>query len=158
MDKQTEEIKKGLEQLALRFGPAAIQPATVKSIDADDTITVELSSDLEIEGVRLRSVVKSGDKVVIEPKVGSVVQIAAIDNSKEFIVVAVEEIEKITIQKGTLLIVVDDKLEVKKGSDSLSKIITDMILEINKIVVLVGTSPNVAALTAIDVRQKLFLK
>ncbi|HLO38374.1 MAG TPA: hypothetical protein VK173_07790 [Lacibacter sp.] len=142
MDKVSDDIKQGFEQIAMRFGPASIQPAVVKSVEADDTITVELSSELEIEGVRLRAVVKDGAKLVIEPKIGSTVQIAAIDNSKEFIVVAVEEFEKITIEKDGLEITIDDKIEIKNGLNSLKSVLDKIIEACQVIVVAQGNNPD----------------
>lgn len=153
MDKIVNDIREALEIHVKRHGPSMVYSATVKALTAHDTLTVGLDTGLEVPDVRLRSIVSSGNKIVMIPKVGSVVQIVAIENSWEFIVIAVEEITGFKTVIDTVEFSVDNsKLGLKKGTDSLAKLFGELIDEVNKIVVLMGTSPNVAALTAIKTR------
>jgi hypothetical protein len=56
----------------------------------------------------LRVFVKGGAKIIIVPKVESVVQIGRIENSEEFVVLAVEEITEINIEINNVKYVVDE--------------------------------------------------
>lgn len=153
MEKVAADIKQELEKLAGKFTPATIITAEVKGVNSDDTIIAELSTGLVLDDVRLKSVITTGDKIVILPAIGSLVQIAAIENSNEYIVLATEAITKVNIKIGQTEFIQDaNTFTFKKGSDSLAKIIGEVIDEINKVVVMVGTSPNVSALTAIKTR------
>jgi hypothetical protein len=128
MDKASEDIKHELILLAGKVGPAALQPATVVEINADDTIVARLATGLEIDDVRLRSVVQSGNKVIMIPKVGSVVQIGRIENSEEYVVVAVEEITEIQWIIGGLKFVADQNgFLLEKGSENMRKLMIDFI-------------------------------
>lgn len=134
MDRVTEDIKSGLQLLASQFGPSPIQPASVEAVNDDDTISVRLSSDLVIDDVRLKSVINGTDKMVITPKVGSTVLIASIENSFEFICLAVEEVTEVYYKIGdTEIRQNSDGLLIKKGNDSLGKAVDDLIKEILKI-------------------------
>lgn len=95
-----EQIKVELAKFSDKHGPAAIVPATVLAINNDDTVHVQFSDDSEIDDVRLRSVVKAGDKVLLIPKVGSIVQVAKIENSDEYLIIAVEEITDVVYVIG----------------------------------------------------------
>jgi len=127
MSKDTQQIKESLSMFAGKYGPAAIRPATVVAVNDDDTVNVE-ASGLVIEDVRLRSVVKPGGKVLLIPAIGSIVQIASIENSDEFIVIAVEEISKFILIIGTSKFDMDDAgFLVKKDNEDLLSIVSDLI-------------------------------
>lgn len=155
-----EQIRSELENFSGQFGPHTIVPAKVLSYnEADETVSVELSSGAKVDDVRLKAMVKAGSKLVLVPKTGSMVLVGKIANSFEMVVLSIDEVEKLELRQGTVKLLVDDAgFEIAKGSDSLQKVLSDIIAEINKIVVLMGTSPNVPALTAIDTRLKQFLK
>lgn len=160
MSNLDDQIRKELEKFSSRFGPETIVPAKVISYNSEnETIEVELTGGLKIDDVRLKSMVKQGSKLIIRPADGSFVLIARIANSEEWFVVSFDEVESLRLKMGTVEVKIDeDGLTVKKGADTLQKVLSDIIAEINKVVVLMGTSPNVPALTAIDERLKQFLK
>lgn len=155
-----EQIKQELEKFAGRYGPETIIAAKVLSYNStDETIEVQLTSGLKIDDVRLKSMVKAGNKFIVRPADNSLVLIGRIANSDEWVVVSVDEVEYLFVKLGTVEMKVDDNgFVIKKGTDTLQKVLSDIIAEVNNIVVLMGTSPNVAALTAIDNRLKEFLK
>lgn len=158
MSQVEKDIKREFEKLAGLVGPVTVYPATVVSVNSDDmTVEAEFSTGLVLDDVRLRSVISAGNKCVLIPSEGSNILVSRIENSDEFFVVAVGAVSEVRTEIDGLTVSISEKLEVKKGDDSLSKVLSDLIAEINKIVVLYGTSPNVAALTLIDERQKLFL-
>lgn len=157
MGRELEHIRRELDLFSSTRGPVAIVSAEVSQIHANDTVSVKLASGLEIDDCRLKSVVKEGSKIILEPKIGSTVLVGSIAGSYDYAVLAVEEINRMYIKIDGLEFEVKDKLLLKKGTDTLEKLISEMIDEINKIVVMVGTSPNVAALSAIKVRFQQLL-
>lgn len=128
MSKDIQDIGRALSDFSSKYGPASILPAEVLQVNGDDTISVRLSDGVEIEDVRLRSVVKVGNKVLLIPKVGSIVQIARIENSEEFLVIAVEEITSVLFIIGTARFEVDQAgFLIKKGAESLGKLVADLL-------------------------------
>lgn len=142
--KEIEQIKNELTKFAARYAPSTIIPATVLSYNsADETISVALSNDAVIDDVRLRSVIKAGNKKILVPKVNSVVHIASIENSQEYFVAAVEEIDKEFLIIGTVKYDVDDTgFLIKKGNDTLKKILQNIIEAVQQVVVLQGNNPD----------------
>lgn len=108
--------------------------------------------------------------VTITPKNNSYVLVAIIENkTTEAVLFSCSEIDKLeakinntTItataaqvevkQGNTALIANANGVGIAKASISLLDCLTDLIDEINKIVVVVGTTPNVAAITAIKTK------
>lgn len=117
MKDEIQVLKDELDEFASQRGPAALIACTVLSFnEADSTVEVELDRGGKIDDVQLRSIVKNGDKVVFIPKVNSIVLVARINKSDEYYVLAVEEPEKMIIEKGDLKIEITDKIVIDKGS------------------------------------------
>lgn len=155
--KENEQIKNELSAFAARFAPPVLFPATVLSYnDADETVSVKIGN-ATIDDVRLRSVIKSGNKIVFIPKVGSIVQIASINNSRQFIVMAVEEIDKEVVMIGTVKMQIDSTgFLIQKDNDTLKIILQNIIEAVQPIVVLQGNNPDYIKLqTALTSVQNL---
>jgi len=105
--KEYEDIKESLQSIAAKFGPAALIPATVTTLNADDTIAVELSDGVTIDDVRLKSVVKAGTKFIITPALNSNILIGRIENSNEFVMISADEIKQVDIEIGSMKIFID---------------------------------------------------
>lgn len=143
MDLIEQQIKDQFYHLASKVGPVVIIPATVLVVNDDDTVHVRFSDDSEVEDARLRSVVKDGNRYVLLPSVGSIVQMARIENSDEFVVIAVEEITKIKCAIGTVSLDIDaDGFLIKKDNDTLKQALKLLIEAVQKIVVIQGTNPD----------------
>lgn len=163
MSEELDIIKKELHQFASLRGPACLVQAKVLSInETDNTAEVQLDGGGVIDDVQLRSVVKSGNKVVCYPKQNSVVLIASIQKSEEYFVVGVEEVDKIVVVKDDLNITitnevnvvkngltfkVGNKVKVEKGADNLKDAIVKIIEATQQIVVLQGNNPDYAKLS-----------
>jgi len=136
-------------------------PATVKTVDkTKKTVTVEDLEGFEYTGVRLTATVDETKAVVIYPKVGSTVLVSMIGNELEQLLVSsVREVESLdaTIE-NTELHVDATGFRLKKGNEDLRTVLNDLIDELNKIVVIQGTSINVAATLAIKARLNTILK
>ena len=163
MSKDLEDIKDQLGKFAAKHGPTAIIPVTVTAINEDDTVAVEFSDDSVIDDVRLRSVVKDGNKVLIIPTVGSVVLVGRIENSEEYVVLAVEEISEIKYVIGdTTFSMTDAGFLIQRGTETNKKLLQDILSRIEELTVPTNTGPsgvplNKAAFTAIKNRvQNLF--
>lgn len=138
-----EKIKEQLKEFSRKVGPAAILPAVVTSVNESDCIVNIIFSDDSETDARLRSVVKNGNRTVQFPKTGSVVLVGSIENSEEYVVLAVEEIDKEVIVIGNTTVQIDEAgVLISKEEDSLKGILLLIIEAVNKIVVLQGTNPD----------------
>jgi hypothetical protein len=71
------------------------------------------------------------------------VQIGRIENSEEFVVLAVEEITEINIEINNVKYVVDETgFLIQKETDTLREVVQLIIEAVQKIVVLQGTNPD----------------
>jgi hypothetical protein len=86
--------------------------------------------------------------ITIYPKDGSYVLYALIEDSQtEAVIISCSEIEKTVVKIGTTTHEISpDGHSIKKGADSVRELLTDLITEIQKIIVINGRSPNVPAL------------
>jgi hypothetical protein len=127
----TQQIKEALKKFSALHGPEIILQATVTAINNNDTISAKLSNDIVIGEVRLKSVVKEGGKVLLIPAIDSTVIIASIENSEEFVVVAVEEVSQVYYLVGTTKYRVDENgFLIQRGSEDLLSIMNDFIDEV----------------------------
>lgn len=138
-----EEIKQQLGAFAGKFGPQVIEPATVTAVNDDNTVQVQLSDGSTVDDVRLKSVVKAGDRVVMIPAINSVVLIGSIENSKEYVVLAVDEVSEVIYNiMGVTYSVTGDGFLFKKNEDTLKDVMIDLIEAVEQIIVLKGRNPD----------------
>ena len=172
MSKENEDIKLELAKFAGQFGPEIIVPATVLEVNADNTLKIEFSDESTVDDARLKSVVKDGNKVLFIPKVDSIVQVARIGNSDEYLVIAVEEIDEVVyiigdyqfkmtdegfvLTKGSTIefSIKDDGFKIKKGSDTQKDINKLLIEAVQQIVVIQGNNPNYGKLVDANVKNE----
>src|SRR6266542_73413 len=122
-----EQTKREFIKFTSKYGPAAIVPATVIEVNDDDTVHVQFSDDSEIDDVRLKSVVKDDNKFLLIPKVNSIVQVGRIENSDEYLVIAVEEITEVKMIIDTVSVSVDNSgFLFQKGTETMKKLIDDL--------------------------------
>lgn len=93
-----------------------------------------------------------------KPKEGTNCLIGIVSNSANAFLITAEEVEETIIVSGeSQLTIKEDGFIIRQSNESLKTIFEDMIDEINKIIVINGTSINVAAMTAIKERLKTVL-
>lgn len=171
MKRQGEELNEFVNLLEVKAkGNAKIQVhwAEVTTVDwSAKTMTVkDLINDLEFYDVLLGL-----GSVFKKPTVGTKCLIGLIlNNDAAAFLIEAEEIEEVSFTVGDNKAVFDqDKYNVtignsefkineagfliKKGEETLKKIIDDLIIEINKIIVIQGTSINVPAM--LEIKQRL---
>ncbi len=130
---------------------------SVKSVDKEkDTCTVEVDG-LEYKNIQL-SATKEGTKgQKLYPKVGSDVVVEKI-TSDTHAVRLFSEIEAFVIEINGLKFEAAELFEIKKGNETLLKILQDVIREVSLILPTQGTPPNVPALMEISLRAAQLLK
>jgi hypothetical protein len=143
MTRTEEDLKRELGNFAGVRGPKAIVPAWVTAVNDDGTIAVEFADKSTIPDVQLKSVVATGNEVLLIPKVGSMVHIGSIENSKDYVVVSVSEITemRMTIDNVSYNVTADGFL-LKKDNDTLLDALTLLIEAVQKIVVVQGQNPD----------------
>lgn len=160
MDKD-ELIREGIKKLGGKTGPTCTMLGTVKSVNQEEYTCVIYDEDTDTEepDVRLRPVLDGSESITTFPKVGSWALAIRIEDDEDWMLVAAGEIDKWEMKIGTTRIKQDATgLVIQKGSDNLKDILSSLIDEVMKIVVLQGTSPNVAALGQIKTKVLNVLK
>lgn len=129
--------------------------ATVKEVDweAKTMTATGLEDDLDFFDVLLGI----GDQYS-KPVIGSKCLIGSISNSPNNFFICAEQVEETVFKRGeTELTIKEDGFILKQSNENLRTVFNDMIDEINKIIVINGTSINVAAMTAIKQRLNTVL-
>lgn len=153
------ELKRSLD--AFRKKGQYTFPVIVKSVDKSKrTVTVTDLEDFEYTDVRLTAVIDESKAVVIYPKLGSTVLVSMIGNELEQLFVSsVREVESIdAVIENTEFHIDASGHRIKRGNEDLLSVLNDLIDELNKIVVIQGTSVNVPATTLIKQRLNTILK
>lgn len=115
----------------------------------------------ELHDVRFHATeTKPGSRIVEIPAENSSVIYAIIENqATEAVILKCSEIEKVIIQIGTSKYEMDkDGYLISKGSDSLKKILEDLIEVVQGIIVINGRGPDLAKLIDINARLGSFFK
>ncbi|KAA2245488.1 hypothetical protein F0L74_05895 [Chitinophaga agrisoli] len=145
--KEHEEISNRLAEFASKFGPTAIVQAKVTAVNNDDTIAVVFLEGGSVNDCRLKAIIKDGNKVILIPAVGSIVLVGRIDNSDDYVVIAVHEISEIVqLVGGAKYSHNADGFLFKKDGDDLLSVFEMIIESVLKIVVMQGTNPDYAKL------------
>jgi hypothetical protein len=153
MDKK-QQIRERLRTMAGKDGPVQTLLAIVESVDVDEYTCVLNDDDILIYDVRLRPVINENESLTLVPKVGSWVLAIRIEDDEEWMVIAVDEVDRYRIVVGNMLFQMKDgKFMVSSGAESLGKLIDELILQIQAIY----APKNSAAITLIQNRFKALL-
>lgn len=153
MDKK-QQIRERLRALAAMEGPLQTLLATVESVDLEEYTCVLNDDDIILHDVRLRPVINDKESITLVPKVGSWVLAVRIEDDADWMVMAVDEVEKYRIVVGNMLFEMKDgKFLVQSGAENLGKCIDDLIAQIQ----LIYAPKNTAAITLIQNRFKNLL-
>jgi restriction endonuclease S subunit len=156
----TRQLKKLMENEIQTF------PAKVTAIDKDEkTITVIDRHNIEYDDVRLSSIIEDGDKIVTYPKQDSWVLVSIINNvENELFVTAFSEVEEIEGKiEDTEFVINANGYTINRDNENLYTVLDDLIKNVDEqneqvqaiaqelmsVVVSIGVTPNVPALTQI---------
>ena len=135
---------------------ATLRWVEATEIDWEDQTMTAVDGD----GLEFFDVLLGVGTAAVKPVIGTDCLIAIVegDEATAFLLFA-DEAEELYLKAGeTQVIVKDDGCVIERGSENLLDALTDLIAEIQKVVVVVGTSPNVVELEAIKNRMKVILK
>lgn len=105
----------------------------------------------------LLSINASGQVEIPEPH--SKVLIGFIANTPTAFVIRTEQVAKLKIRVGEASLIIEKSgFSIASQGENLLSVLTDLIDEVAKIIVVQGTSPNVPALTSIKERTAKILK
>jgi hypothetical protein len=141
--KVEDDIKEQLGKFAGKYAPITIMYADVVAINENDTVKVETVGGDEIDDVRLKSVIKAGNKLILTPKIGSTILIGRIESGEDWILISADEVEKVSLLINDLNIEIDENgIMVSKGDDNMKEIFGLIISAVKQIVVLQGNNPD----------------
>ena len=167
MDKLTE-IKKKLREV-VGANPNLPITATIKSVDSDHC-TITLKSGLDLTDVKLKATIEGDNYLLIIPKIGSKVVVISLSGELDNLsVIKVDEVERIEVIIGDTNFKIDNQgYEINQSGENLKTVFNDYITqfgklcdELNKVVVSIGVTPNVANITLIkeevtqNIKQRL---
>lgn len=104
-DLYENRIKQGLKDLAAKFGPDAIVPANVQSVD-ESSFTCACITDDEtiVPNVQYKTITTGSEDVVLQPAINSRVMIGRIANSDAWVIVMHGRCDKVFITANTQII------------------------------------------------------
>lgn len=139
MSLEQQQLKDELGEFAAQYGPVVIVAAIVTAINDDDTIAVDFSDGVIIDDVRMKAVVKDGNKFLLIPKVGSNVLLGKIRNSDEYVLLTVHDIsDVVAVVEDVNCHITQDGFLIKKGGDTLKDALVTFIEAVEAIVVIEG--------------------
>lgn len=153
-----KELKDLVNQI-IRTADASFN-AKVTEVDRES-----MSCTLEVDGiekfdVRLQAVIdRQKNMFLLVPIVGSSVLVLMINGDpKNLAVVSTSEVEEVCAIIGeSQFAITTEGILIAKGDENLATILTDLVAEVQKIIVVQGTSPNKVALSKISERFKQVL-
>jgi hypothetical protein len=149
-----EQIREAFRKMAAHEGPVQTKLVQVTSVDEDEMTCIVLDDDIEINDVRLRNVLNDKESISIIPKINSWVLMQRLEEDEDWMVVAVDEIDKYRIVCGEMVFeMFDGKFLIQNGGENLGKCLDDLITQIQAIY----APKNTASITAIQTRLKTFL-
>ena len=159
MKREGQELNEFTKLLDLKAkGNAKVQTHWVEVVEVDwntKTMTAKgLTDDLEFYDVLLGL-----GSVYKKPKVGAKCLIGLIlNNEAATFLIEAEAVDELFIEVGTSTFKIDaNGFLVKRDNETLKKVLNDLIVELNKIIVIQGTSINVPAMNAIKQRLNTVL-
>lgn len=95
-----------------------------------------------------------------KPKKGSICTLGILEGQEAFAyLIDAQEIEEVVYTHGETSFTINEQgYQIKQGSENLLNVMSDFIDEVSKVVVSIGVTPNVGALTKIKKRLNNVLK
>lgn len=149
-----------IRQLIERHIPLTIDVAKVVKLKGDICHVESVTTEKDFFKCRMNAIeVNGSNKLKVTPKLGSTVIIGVFKGTEKAVVLSVSEAEKVEFNIENTSCEIDAAgYKVERSGENLKTVLNDYIDEVNKIVVLQGTSINVAATTLIKTRLNKILK
>lgn len=160
--KQAKELATAIKNITKVLEPVFV--ATVKTVDKNkDVVDIE-HNDFELGEIRLQAIIKTNSKgIKFYPKIDSVVIVQRLGTRGEFFITQYSEVEQVVMEVGSTKFDIKDGVLIKNGTETLKKVLNDLIAEIQKITVPTNVGPsgvpiNIAQFTLIKTRVGNLLK
>lgn len=151
----TSEFNRLLGQRIRELIPIQTSWANVKSVDWEKKT---MTATGLIDNLDNFDVLLGIGSQARKPKVGTKCLIGIIANSPNAFLIEADELEEIYFKSGeSEFTIKEDGFIINHSDESLKTVLNDMIDEINKIIVINGTTINVAAMEAIKQRLNTIL-
>jgi hypothetical protein len=154
MREEISKLSDEFKRAAHKGGPRAFFDATVLEVD-NEAYTCDIDLDgVIIPEVRLRSVVSSNHSIDVLPEAGSAIVVGQLQEN-DFILIAADKITDWRVTVATTIVAVNAAgVQISKGDESMSKILTDVV----KAILTIAAPKNVPALNGLLLRIKTLLK
>ena len=128
-----EQIRKGLQDLAARFGPQVSNIAIIKYVDEDKATCVLIDEDgQEYVDVRLRPVLTGKQSFLQIPKIGTQVLAVRIEDDDAWMILAHDETEKFLWITPNAKVEISDKLLFEANNQNLLALMERLFTVIEK--------------------------
>jgi hypothetical protein len=152
----TNEFQRAVEIIVRKNIPLLLTEGVVSAVDKDtNTCNVDRGDLPELLNVRLDAILKAGDnKITIYPERGSKVLCILVENNPtDAYILAANDIEEIKVKIDTSEFIINkDGFLIQRGDNNLKSLISDFISEVQNIIVVQGTGPNVPVLENIKTK------
>ena len=151
MGKELDEFERLLHEKIKGAIKAQIVWAKVVDVDWE---AKEMTCESLVDGLEYYNVSLGLGAIQQKPKKGTLCRLGIMENKDAAaFLIEVQEFEECVIKsENSVFIIKEEGFIVKQGKQSLKEILNDFIDEVNKIIVVQGTTINVAAVTAIKQR------
>jgi hypothetical protein len=155
-------FEKAVETIVRKNIPLFLTEGEVTSVSKEsNTCNVDRGDLPELLDVRLESILEAGDDVfTIYPKKGSKVLCVLVENSlTDAYVLAANDIDEIKGKIGTTEFLINaEGFKIQRGTNNFKDLLNQFIAEVQAIIVIQGTSPNVVKLEEIKTKINQVLK
>jgi hypothetical protein len=129
-------------------GPEPIYDAVVTAIDPETYTCTILLNEISLADVRLRAVVSNNQSIDVLPAIDSAVVVGKMGDD-DFLVIACDQITSYRVTVGLMVFTIDQTgFKITNGTDSLAKILTDLV----KGVLTIAAPKDVPDITALLLR------
>lgn len=153
-------IRRVIEEIVKDTVVMAVQSGTVTAINGETCTVKSDHDDAEYFEVAFNALgINKDNKLLLTPKLDTKVIFGVLPNATDAILISFSEVDQLHYTTETTVFEIDkDGYRVESMGQDLKTVLNDYIDEVNKIVVINGTTINVAATTAIKERLNQILK
>lgn len=155
-----QAIEAAVKQVSRKLRVNQVLAGTVTEV-GETSCTVARDGAPELHNVRLNAIDDSLDSyITVYPVVGSAVLVGLIEGMKtEAVMLRCSEVDTVKLKIGDSTLLIDKNgFSMVRQNESLVNALTDLVAEVQKIVVVIGTNPNITALELIKERITQILK